>query len=141
MRKLLIAMLLCCAAPAWAGCEGLQVADAWVRAAPPGATMLAGYATVKNTGKTARTLHGVSSKDFDAVEIHKTVIEGGVSKMLMLETVNVAPQGEARFEPTGMHLMLFTPKRALKAGDTLQLAFSCGGKSRLKAKFVVKDSP
>jgi copper(I)-binding protein len=141
MKKLLIAVLMCSALPAWAACDGLQITDAWVRTAPPGATMMAGYATVKNTGKQTRTLSGINGKDFDSIEIHKTVIEGGVSKMLMLDTVDIAAQGEARFEPGGMHLMMFSPKRELKAGDTLPLTFSCGGKKRLKANFVVKDAP
>lgn len=127
--------------PAWAACDGLQVTDAWIRTAPPGATMMAGYAAVKNTGTKTRTLREVSSKDFDAIEIHKTVIEAGVSKMIYLETVDIAAGSQARFEPNGMHLMMFKPKRAFKAGDTLQLAFSCGGKKRLKADFVVKNAP
>lgn len=141
MKNFLFAALMLGALPAWAGCEGLKIENAWVRAAPPGATMLAGYAMVKNTGAKARTLRDVSGKDFDAIEVHKTVVEGGVSKMVYLETVDVAAGGTASFEPGGMHLMLFNPKRALKAGDTLPLTFSCGGKKRLKADFVVKNAP
>lgn len=140
MKKLIFALVTFIAMPAWAGCDGLQIADAWIRTAPPGATMLGGYATVKNVGAQKRVIRDVASKDFDAIEIHKTVLEGGISKMRLVETVDVAPHAEARFEPGGMHLMLFAPKHALKAGDTLQLAFSCGGKKRLKANFVVKDA-
>lgn len=141
LKKFLFAVLMSSAFPLWAACDGLQVTDAWIRTAPPGAMMMAGYATVKNTGTKTVTVRSVSGKDFDSVEVHKTVVEGGVSKMLMLDTVDVAAKGEARFEPNGMHLMLFNPKRALKAGDTLPLSFSCGGKKRLKANFVVKDAP
>jgi hypothetical protein len=143
MKKILFAALMLGTLPAWAAtnCDGLKIEDAWVRLAPPGASMMAGYATVKNTGAQTRTLREVSGKDFDSIEVHKTVVEGGVSKMVYLETVDVAAGGVARFEPGGMHLMLFNPKRALKAGDTLQLAFSCGGKKRLKANFAVKDTP
>ena len=141
MKNLLFVALMSGALPAWAACDGLQIENGWVRAAPPGATMMAGYATVKNSGAKARTLRDVSSKDFDAIEVHKTVVEGGVSKMVYLETVDIPAAGSARFEPGGMHLMLFNPKRALKAGDTLPITFSCGGKKRLKADFVVKDAP
>lgn len=142
MKKIALILAALTAFPAWAnGCEGLQVSDAWVRTAPPGATVMGGYATLKNVGTQKRVVKDVSSKDFDAIEIHKTVLENGVSKMLLVETVELAVKGEARFERGGMHLMLFEPKRALKAGDTLQLAFSCGGKKRLKAQFTVKDAP
>ncbi|MES2491127.1 MAG: copper chaperone PCu(A)C [Pseudomonadota bacterium] len=142
MKSLLLILAALTAMPTWAaGCDGLQISDAWVRTAPPGATVMAGYATVKNVGTQKRTIRDVSSKDFAAIETHKTLLEGGVSKMLLVETIDVAPKSEARFEPGGMHLMLFEPKRSLKAGDTLQLSFSCGGKKRLKAKFLVKDAP
>ena len=142
MKPFLFAILMCSALPTWAAsCAGLQVENGWIRSAPPGATMMAGYATVKNSNTKARTLRDVSGKDFEAIEVHKTVVENGVSKMVYLETVDVPASGSARFEPGGMHLMLFNPKRALKAGDTLELAFSCGGKKRLKANFLVKDAP
>lgn len=141
MKKLLFVLVVLSAAPAWAGCEGLQITDAWIRTAPPGAPMMAGYATVKNTGTQNRVIHDVTSKDFEAVEIHRTVLEGGISRMRLVEMLNVAPKSETRLEPGGMHMMLFTPKRALRAGDTLQLAFSCGDKKRLKADFTVKDVP
>ena len=141
MKTLLVAVLALAAMPAWASCGGLQISDGWIRTAPPGATMMAGYATVKNTGTQKRIVRDVSSAEFDAIEIHQTVLEGGISKMRLVETLDIAPKAEARLEPGGMHMMLFTPKRALKAGDTLQLAFTCGGKKRLKAKFVVKDAP
>ena len=142
MKPLLLILAALTAMPAWAvGCDGLQISDAWVRTAPPGATVMAGYATVKNVGAQKRTIRDVAGKDFGAIEIHKTLLEGGISKMQLVETVDVAPKGEARFERGGMHLMLFEPKRSLKAGDTLQLSFTCGGKKRLKADFLVKDAP
>lgn len=141
MKKLLVAALMFSTLPAWAACDGLQIENAWIRSAPPGASMMAGYALVKNSGKAARALRDVSGKDFGAIEIHKTTVENGVSKMEYLETVTIPAGGTALFEPGGMHLMLFNPKRALKAGDKLELAFSCGGKKRLKANFQVKDAP
>lgn len=141
MKKLLLAVLMFSNLPAWAACDGLQVENAWIRTAPPGASVMVGYAVVKNTGTKTRTLRDVSGKDFGAIEVHKTVVEDGVSKMAYMETVEVAAGSVARFEPGGMHLMLFNPKRTLKAGDTLELAFSCGGKKPLKANFLVKDAP
>jgi copper(I)-binding protein len=139
--KALVALAALLALPAWAGCEGLQVSDAWVREAPPGARMMAGYVTVKNTGTQPQGVVSVDSPDFDAVEMHKTVTENGISKMLALDGVDVPAGGEARFEPGGMHLMLFAPKRVLKAGDKLQMDFHCSKNQSLKTEFVVKGAP
>lgn len=138
---LVLVVTLLAASPVWAGCDGLQIKDGWVPTAPPGATVMAGYLSLINSGKKALTVTAVSGKDFDDVGFHKTVIEGGMSKMLMLDNVSIAPQQTVRFEPNGMHLMLFSPKRAFKAGDTLRLAFSCGDKKSKQAEFQVKDAP
>lgn len=141
MKQLLLILAVLTVTPAWAACGGLQISDAWVRTAPPGATVMAGYAAVKNIGTQQRTIRDVSSTDFAAIEIHKTSIEGGISKMQLIEALAVPAKGEVRLERGGMHLMLFEPKRTLKTGDTLQLSFSCGGKKSLKASFLVKDAP
>ena len=140
-RTLAATLVMLCTLPVWAGCEGLQVTDAWIRSAPPGAEMMAGYATVKNTGGKARTIRDVRSTDFDSIGMHETVIEDGMSKMRMLDTVSIPAGGQRRFEPGGLHLMLFSPKREFKAGDTLRLTFSCGGKKTLTADFPVRDAP
>jgi copper(I)-binding protein len=42
----------------------LGVVDAWIRLAPPGASMLAGYATLSNTGDAPITVLTVQSDAF-----------------------------------------------------------------------------
>ena len=42
----------------------LGVFDAWIRSAPPGTTMLAGYATLKNTGDAPVTVLTAQSDAF-----------------------------------------------------------------------------
>jgi copper(I)-binding protein len=128
------------ALPSWAACDGLQASEAWVREAPPGTTMMAGYVTLKNAGAKLQTLRKITSADFGMVEMHKTVTENGVSKMFGLDKLAVPAHGETRFEPGGMHLMLMEPKRALKAGDKIEMKIFCG-KRALKVEFPVKTAP
>ena len=106
----------------------LEVRDAWIREAPPGAQVHAGYLDISNHGTTDTVLTGISSEDFGAVEIHRTVIEDGVARMLSVERLAVPAGGMASLAPGGYHLMLFRPARALAAGDTagLLLHFSDG---------------
>src|SRR5690349_20517172 len=59
----LLLMLLFASTCAHAGGK-LGVFDAWIRAAPPGATMMAGYATLKNGGDAPLTVLTVQSDAF-----------------------------------------------------------------------------
>lgn len=116
----------------------LMVMDPWVREAPPNAKMLAGYFTIMNhSGKSAEIV-GASSDKFEKVEIHKTVQEGGVAKMVAQPSVEVGKHGTVKFQPGGLHLMLINPKAQLKAGDKVDitLQFKTGGDLKMTA--VVK---
>lgn len=110
---------------------GPTVSDAWVRAAPPGAGMTAGYLTVHNPTDQEIQVIAVESDDFGAVELHTTVTEDGVAKMRREESVSVTPGGALSFEPGGRHLMLFNPVRALAEGDTVDLIIVLSDGTRL----------
>ena len=56
----------------------IGVFDAWIREAPPGATMLAGYATLKNTGDAPLTILTVQSDAFRMTSLHETVVDGDI---------------------------------------------------------------
>jgi copper(I)-binding protein len=99
----------------------LVVTDAWIREAPPGTTVLAGYLKITNRGTSHATVSGVSADDFGSIEIHRTVMENGVARMLSARQLEI-PAGESFIlEPGGYHLMLFDPARPLVAGDTVEL--------------------
>jgi copper(I)-binding protein len=126
-------------APAMA-CDGLEVSDAWVREAPPGADVMAAYARLTNRGAKAITLEGASGPDFDSVEMHRTTMDKGTMRMLAEKSLRLAPGASTTFEPGGLHLMLFEPRRALKAGDKTTLTLQCG-KTPTKVEFSVRAEP
>ena len=99
----------------------LAVSNAWIREAPPGATVLAGYLKITNRGTTHATITGVSADDFSSVEVHRTVMEDGMARMLPVETIEIPAFGRLVLEPGGLHLMLIEPKRPLSEGDTVVL--------------------
>src|SRR5690348_12003275 len=59
----------------------LGVFDAWIRQAPPGATMMAGYATLKNTGDAPITVLTVQSDAFRMTSVHETIVANDMAKM------------------------------------------------------------
>lgn len=120
MRRSLSATLLALWAPALAA-AGLEVRDARAPAPPPAAPVMAGYATLENTGDAVVTVTGGEGSAFARVELHRTVDEGGTTTMQRVERLRVAPGERVALEPGGLHLMLFEPRPRPRPGDTLEL--------------------
>jgi hypothetical protein len=122
MQRLFLPLLLLATLGAAAhAATPLQVRDAWVQEAPPGATVLAAYLVIANPGAQAQTLVSASSPDFAAVEMHASQIVNGTASMTPLKDLAIPARGQQVFAPGGAHLMLMRPKRALRAGDPVRL--------------------
>jgi len=131
-QALIIVTLL--AATSLAGADsGLQVSEPWVREAPPASRVLAGYLTLVNTGDNTVTVTAISSPDFKNAEIHRTLIEAGVARMLAVKQLEVPAGGQLMLEPGGYHLMLFDPLRTLTAGATVTLIMHMNNGNQLSA--------
>ncbi|MDH5544317.1 MAG: copper chaperone PCu(A)C [Gammaproteobacteria bacterium] len=102
----------------------LEVTNAWVREAPPNAKALAGYVKLKNVSDRSLVLSQISSRSFEQVEFHATVLEGGMMRMKHLEKIELAPGEVIEFEPGGKHLMLKKPRKHLRDGDSVQLSIT-----------------
>ena len=99
--------------------ESFSIENAWVREAPPNASMMAGYATIKNNTDKEQTLNLAKSKAFKMVEIHKTIIEDGVAKMRRQENLAIPAGGTLELKPGSYHLMLMHPNTALNTNDEI----------------------
>ena len=113
-------MLFCCIASIQAD-SGLQVTEPWIREAPPGTSVMAGYMTLSNAGDTPLVIEAVSSPDFEAIEIHRSWIEDGIARMQPVSKLTIPAGDSIRLEAGGYHLMLLRPGQALAAGDDVTL--------------------
>jgi len=136
VRSALLTALLFAALPAHA-CPGLEASGGWIREAPPGSTVTAAYVSLRNAGTAPLAVTGARSRDFGAAALHRTVTEGGVSRMLHGQALELAPGERKNLEPGSWHLMLFRPVRPLKAGDRVTVALECGG-TATEFPFTVK---
>lgn len=127
MSARLLALLLMCV-PLIATAGELHPMSPWIREAPPTARVLAGFVMLHNGSDRERQLVAVDSEDFERVEMHRTLIENGMARMLPQESLVIPAQGMLSLEPGGLHLMLIGPRRALAEGDhvTLTLRFADG---------------
>jgi periplasmic copper chaperone A len=126
------------AANAQAGSH-LVVEQAWIRTAPPGAMMLAGYASLYNEGDAPLTLTGADSADFVSVSMHESVVENGVESMRPLGRLNIAPGARVEFSPGGKHFMLMRPTHELKSGDKVRVHIATDGGGGTTVQFTVRD--
>lgn len=132
-----VAMCLLGAAAAVHAEGKIGVFDAWIRAAPPGSQMLAGYATLTNTGDTRISILTVQSDAFREASIHETVTERDVTKMRELQRLDIEPGATVELKPGGRHLMLSDPRHAIVPGEKIGMVFLLGDGNRVQTYFDV----
>lgn len=136
MNKLLLTFLLLFATQVIAG--GFKVEDAWIRQAPPGMKMLAGYMTFENEKGNTINFVGAISPDFKSIEVHQTVIKDDVATMIRRPSVKILPYSTVKFKPKDLHLMLIGPKRELEEGDKVKIVLKFSNYRKLKVIFSVR---
>ncbi len=119
--------------------DAMTVSDAWVREAPPHVEVNAAYFTLHNPGAQAHTLTGVSSPQFQRVEIHATRMMNGQVHMQRMAEVAVAAHSSVEFKPGEYHLMLKQPRRLLKAGDTIELTLKFKDALQITVKAPIRN--
>ena len=116
-KKILAIIFILLASCSQEPTDAIIVQDAWIREAPPNASAMAGYLSITNSTDQDRILTFAKSKQFNVVEIHRTIVEDGVAKMRRQDEV-IVPAGQSlEFKPGDFHLMLMNPQAKLKAGD------------------------
>ena len=128
---------LAAAVPSAHAAGKLGVYDAWIRKAPPGASMMAGYATLKNEGDAPIKILTVQSNAFRQSSIHETVVERGVSKMRELPRIDLAPGATIEMKPGGAHLMLSEPRHPIPVGEKVHMVFLLADGTRVETYFDV----
>lgn len=139
MRRVGVTLLLglLSAAPAWAG-EVLQVEDAWIREAPPTAQVLGGFMVLRNDSERPVHITGFDSPACARVEMHRSVTENGVAKMIPQDRLTVPAGGQLVLAPGGYHLMLFEPRQPMRAGTRVQLVLHSEGHEAITIQAQVR---
>lgn len=120
-----VALLICLFL---AACGGeakapLVASDIVITEPMPGRHMSAGYISFTNNTSDAINITRVVSTEFDAVEMHESLVEDGVAKMRPIEELVIPANSSVSLQRGGKHLMLMRPTAAL---DTVSLSFYSG---------------
>jgi len=115
----------------------LQVNDVWARPALADGNSAVFFVIENKTAQTD-TLLSVSSDVAKAVELHMTKMENGNMQMMPQNDVPV-PQGETKFEPGGLHVMLIGLKQGLKPGDTFSVTLNFATAGAMPLEVTVQE--
>jgi len=100
----------------------IVVEKPWARATPRGATVGAGYLTIRNNSAVADHLTGGTADFATAVEPHEMSMKDGVMTMrLVPDGIVIPPNGAVTLTPGGFHLMFQGLKRPLTKGEKVQV--------------------
>ena len=120
MRSVALVVCLFLAACGGEAKAPLLASDIVITEPVPGRHMSAGYMSFTNNTSDAINITHVVSAEFDAVEMHESLVEDGVAKMRPIETLVIPANSSVSLQPGGKHLMLMRPTGAL---DTVSLSF------------------
>jgi copper(I)-binding protein len=115
-----------------------QVRAGWIRLAPGGMPMQAGFGRIENPCPTPVTILAARSPAYASVELHESRIVDGISRMRAVPELRIAPDASAVMKPGGLHLMLMQPRMPLKAGSKVAIEFDLLGGGVLRGEFEVR---
>jgi copper(I)-binding protein len=117
----------------------LDITDVWARPTLGDTKTTAVYMKIANKGKDDY-LVSASTDVAKTAELHQTVIENEVAKMVTISKIAIPALNTVNFEPGGIHIMLFNAVKDLKIGETfdLKLHFENGGDRIVKV--LVQDN-
>ena len=85
---------------------------------PKGASVAAGYMTIKNNGSTPDRLIEGSSDVSSKFELHEMKMENGIAKMRPVRGgLEIKPSETVEFKPGSLHVMFAGLKKPLSAAD------------------------
>lgn len=120
--------------------KDLQIGHPWSRPAAAGMTG-AGYLTIANHGAADR-LTAVETAVAERVEIHLSVMSGGVARMNKVQGgLAVGRHQTVALKPGGAHLMLIKLKQPLKVGDKVPATLVFQKAGRVPVVFMVQAAP
>ena len=103
----------------------LRVSEGWVRAAPPVATMLAGYGVLENAGDTALQITNLTSPLAGHLMLHATeTLDDGTKRMRHVGVLDLAPGEQVALAPGGMHLMFMRVAHVPAVGESVPVCFT-----------------
>jgi copper(I)-binding protein len=135
MTRIALIGLTALSALALAGCAKkpqLNVTDAYIRYSPVPDNPSAAYFTVHG-GDQEVSLIDVSTEVAIRTEMHESMKAGDMASMKRVTSVPIPARSIVKFEPGGLHVMLWNINPGLKPPKVVTLTFAFSNGERIKA--------
>ncbi|MGH8296095.1 MAG: copper chaperone PCu(A)C [Steroidobacteraceae bacterium] len=119
--------------------QDLTVSKAWIRFIMPSAPAAA-YFRLSNPSAKQRVLVGADSPACGRLTLHESLIENGMDRMVMLESVRVPAHGHVDFTPGHYHLMCMAPSKEMILGRRVPITLRFAGGEKITAPFTVRGA-
>jgi periplasmic copper chaperone A len=117
----------------------IEIDSPWSRAIPKGASVAAGYMTIKNTGTAVDRLVSVSTPVAGKIEIHQMTMENGVMKMRPVAGgLEIAPGATVELKPESFHLMIMNVKTPIEKGKPFAATLTFEKAGTVEVDFAVE---
>ena len=116
----------------------LTISDMWTRATVGTTRPGVAYFTVTNAGTEADRIVAASSPLAARVEMHRSVMKGGMMTMEPVTALEVPAGGKLSLAPGGYHLMLMGLKQPLEAGQMLPLTLTFARQGKVAIRLHIK---
>ena len=129
MSQFAVALIVCALTSACSPGDRapLSVSNIVVPEPLPGTSMTAGYLTFENNSNEPITIESVSSPQFARIEMHQTVVQDDIARMVALAPLIIERRSSMRFEPGGKHLMMSGWPQDVVAGLQITIEFHYDG--------------
>ena len=129
--------LIACGGHREAPPAGPVVSDAWARPAQQGANG-AIYLTLENADTVDLHITGVSTNVARSATLHETTTQGNITGMTPRPDVAVVRGATVAMRPGGLHVMLTSLARELRAGDSVPLTLRFADGRSVRTAAVVR---
>ena len=118
----------------------LEIGNPWSRAVPKGATVAAGYMTIKNTGTEPDRLVGGSTPVAGKFEVHEMTMDKGVMKMRPLANgLEIKPGETVELKPESFHIMMMGLKQPIQRGKPFKASLTFEKAGPVDVEFEVES--
>ena len=115
----------------------ITIGQPWARASILADRPSAAYMVISNSGP-ADTLLSASTPLAKKVQVHKSLMEKGVMKMIKISPLLIPAHGMVHLKPGGYHFMLIQLVKPLKAGDHLPLTLNFNNAGTISVQVMVR---
>ena len=116
----------------------ISIENSSIRMMPPGVPMTAGYFLISNNTNKDIILTGVRSSSFKSIEMHNTIKDGDVMKMVKQESILISANSKLEFKPMSYHLMLIKPVKPISENEKIDVTFLTKSGDSISSVFIVK---